>query len=67
MVDPTSDLGEDVTEETAPRCAVCGEPIVNEPTHRVVTRVEDGMVTTAHFCDENCRADWDGESASSGQ
>ena len=58
MVDPTSDLGEDVTEETAPRCATCAAAIVNEPTHRVVTRIEDGAVSTAHFCDSDCRAEW---------
>lgn len=55
MVDPTSDLGTDVTEEDAPRCEVCGEPILNEPTHRVVTRIEDGEVRTTHFCDEECK------------
>ncbi|MGM0715893.1 MAG: DUF7576 family protein [Halobacteriota archaeon] len=59
MVDPTSDLCEDVTEETAPRCAACGTPIVHEPTHKVVTRVDEGMVTTIHFCDADCRAAWD--------
>lgn len=60
MVDPTSDLGEDVTEEDAPRCAACEAPIVNEPTHRVVTWVEDDRVQVAHFCDEDCRAEWSG-------
>lgn len=59
MVDPTSDLEEDVTEENAPRCAVCDEPIINEPTHRVVTRIEDGAVVTAHFCDPSCRSKWE--------
>lgn len=56
MVDPTSDVGEDVTEETAPECAACGDPIVQEPTHRVVTWVEDGQIHHRHFCDEECRA-----------
>jgi hypothetical protein len=59
MVDPTSDLGEDVTEEDAPDCAVCGEPIVNEATHRVITWIEDDAVRTAHFCDESCRREWE--------
>jgi len=58
MVDPTSELNEDVSEEEAPRCAVCDEPLVREPDHRVVTRVEDGQVVTTHFCDEDCRAEW---------
>jgi len=58
MVDPTSDLGEDVTEEDAPTCTICGDPIVQETTHRVVTWIEDGEVQTAHFCDETCREEW---------
>ncbi|CCQ36160.1 homolog to small CPxCG-related zinc finger protein [Natronomonas moolapensis 8.8.11] len=58
MVDPTSDLGEDVTEDTAPRCAVCSEPIVNEPTHQVLTRVKEGSVSTVHFCTSACRSEW---------
>ncbi|TSD08518.1 hypothetical protein DP107_19565 [Haloglomus irregulare] len=61
MVDPTSDLGEDVTEEDAPRCGNCGEPILNDPGHRVITWVEDGDVRSAHFCDDSCRMNWDGE------
>jgi len=61
MVDPTSDLGADVTEANAPRCASCGDPIVNEPTHRVVTWIDEGRVETCHFCDETCRDDWDDE------
>lgn len=60
MVDPTSDLGEDVTEDDAPRCGTCGDPIVQAPGHRVITWVEDGAVRTEHFCDEECRRDWDG-------
>lgn len=60
MVDPTSEHGEDVSEEEAPRCAVCEDPIVYEPDHRVVTWVDDGEVRTVHFCDDACRADWDG-------
>ena len=59
MVDPTSDLGEDVTAEEAPNCKACGDPIVKEVTHRVVTWIEDESVRTAHFCGERCRRDWD--------
>ena len=59
MVDPTSDLGEDVTEADAPRCETCGDAIVGEANHRVVTWIEDGQVESAHFCDDDCRADWD--------
>lgn len=59
MVDPTSDLGEDVSEADAPSCETCGQPIVNEPSHRVVTWVEDGGVVTAHFCDDSCHSEWE--------
>lgn len=61
MVDPTSDLGEDVSEAEAPRCATCGDPIMADPSHRVVTWIEDGEVQHAHFCCEDCRAQWDGK------
>lgn len=63
MVDPTSDLGEDVSADDAPSCATCGSTILEDPNHRVITWIEDGAVETAHFCDEDCRMDWDGESA----
>lgn len=58
MVDPTSDLGEDVTEEDAPRCGTCGDPIVRQAGHRVVTWIVDDEVVTEHFCSESCRDDW---------
>lgn len=61
MVDPTSDLNEDVSEEEAPECATCNTPITNSATHRVITWIEDDDVQTAHFCDEDCRMDWDGD------
>lgn len=53
-IDPTSGLGEDTTEANAPRCVNCSEPIVNEPTHRVVTRIENDSVHTEHFCGVAC-------------
>ena len=59
MVDPTSDLGEDVTEDEAPRCAVCREPILREASHRVATRIEDETVVTEHFCGPECRDERD--------
>lgn len=61
MVDPTSDLGEDVDEESAPRCAACGSPVVDAPAHRVVTSVENGQVMHRHFCDDDCRERWPGD------
>jgi hypothetical protein len=60
MVDPTSDLGEDISESDAPTCETCGDSIVNEVTHRVLTWIEDDDVQAAHFCDDNCRMQWDG-------
>jgi hypothetical protein len=61
MVDPTSDIGEDVTEEDAPNCRSCGASIVDSPNHRVITWIEEGEVRSAHFCDEDCRMDWGGD------
>lgn len=60
MVDPTSDLGEDVTEAEAPRCAVCSEPILQDASHSVVTKIEDDSVVTTHFCSPDCQAERDG-------
>ena len=61
MVDPTSDLNEDVAEEDAPTCATCGAVLVDSPDHRVITWIEDGEVETAHFCDDACRMEWSGK------
>ncbi len=58
MVDPTSDLNEDVSEDDAPTCAVCGDALVQDPDHRVVTRVRDGEVQTTHFCSDAHRDEW---------
>jgi hypothetical protein len=63
MVDPTSDLGEDVAEEDAPRCGACGEPILGAVGHRVVTWIEDGSVSAVHFCDDDCRRAWNRKEA----
>ena len=59
MVDPTSDLGEDIDESNAPACATCGEKIVQSPTHRVVTWIEDGQAQERHFCSDECKAAYD--------
>lgn len=58
MADPTSDLGEDVTEETAPTCETCGEPIVRDAEHRVLTEIDDGQAIHTHFCSDACLEDW---------
>ncbi|SEO80966.1 hypothetical protein SAMN04487948_105267 [Halogranum amylolyticum] len=61
MVDPTSELGEDVDESTAPECATCGTKIVQSPTHRVVTEVEDDRIRHHHFCSDDCRNAWNAD------
>jgi hypothetical protein len=58
MVDPTSDLAEDVDEEDAPRCATCGTPVLYDPGHRTVSWVADGRVRHRHFCSEAHREEW---------
>lgn len=60
MVDPTSDLAEDIDEASAPSCAACGAPVTGDD-RRVVTWVADGEARARHFCDDDCRADWDGD------
>jgi hypothetical protein len=57
-VDPTSDLGEDVAEADAPTCAVTGEPIVEEESHRVLSWIEDGAVQSVHFSSPDRRDEW---------
>lgn len=58
MVDPTSDVGE-VDPDDAPECVVCGDPIVNDPSHRVVTWIDDdGFAQHKHFCDQECLDEW---------
>ena len=60
MVDPTSGLNEDVSEDDAPTCAVCGDALVENPDHRVLTRVDDDQVVTTHFCSDAHRERWSG-------
>ncbi len=63
MVDPTSDLNEDVDEADAPACEQCGSKLAADPDHRVVTWVEGTEVRTVHFCGDDCRGEWlDGRS-----
>ncbi|CAJ52464.1 DUF7576 family protein [Haloquadratum walsbyi] len=64
MVDPTSDLGEDVDESNASTCATCGEAIVQLPTHHVVTWIEDGTAQHRHFCSETCHTEFESNSNS---
>jgi len=59
-VDPMSGVGR-VSEEDAPRCEICGDAIVEDPDHYVVTWIEDGQVEHRHFCGMDCRERWDDE------
>jgi hypothetical protein len=59
MVEPTSDLEEDVDEEDAPECEVCDTKLIQQADHRVVTWVDDeNVVQHRHFCDDECRSAW---------
>ena len=60
MVDATSDLEEDVDEESAPRCATCEEPALGVG-RRTVTWVDGADVAHRSFCSRACRDDWDDE------
>jgi hypothetical protein len=57
-VDPTSEIGEDVEEADAPLCAVTGDPIVEEETHRVLSWIDDGTVQRLHFSSPRHREEW---------
>lgn len=59
MVDPTSDLNEDIDEADAPQCTTCGATVAMESSHRVTTWIDDDAVETVHFCDDACRENWD--------
>ncbi|QAU12354.1 hypothetical protein EKH57_06290 [Halorubrum sp. BOL3-1] len=63
MVDPTSELEEDVDEESAPRCVTCDGPALGVG-RRTVTWVDGGDAVHRHFCSESCRAAWDDERSS---
>lgn len=58
MVDPTSDLNENVDEEDAPSCETCGATLAAASEQRTISWVEDGTVHTVHFCDDECLNDW---------
>lgn len=58
MVDPTSDVGE-VEPDEAPTCAVCGDPILLDLEHRVITWVEDAEAQHRHFCSQECLDGWE--------
>jgi len=60
MVDATSDLEEDVDEESAPRCATCGGPALGVG-RQTVTWVDGADVVHRSFCSQACRDDWDDE------
>jgi hypothetical protein len=59
MVDPTSDVG-DGDSADAPACAHCGAPVTGDD-HRVRPTLDDDTIEHAHFCDDDCLAEWDGK------
>jgi len=65
MVDPTSDLEEDVDEESAPRCVTCGGPALGTG-RRTVTWTDDGEAVHRQFCSQDCRDEWTDERPSAG-
>ncbi|WP_123621463.1 hypothetical protein [Halorubrum sp. CSM-61] len=65
MVDPTSDLEEDVDEESAPRCATCGGPALGTD-RRTVTWVDGDGAVHRQFCSQACRDEWTDERPSAG-
>lgn len=58
MVDPTSALNENVDEDDAPSCEICGSNLATASEQRTVARIEDGSVLAVHFCDDDCLAEW---------
>ncbi|MGQ3327811.1 MULTISPECIES: DUF7576 family protein [Halorubrum] len=66
MVDPTSDLEGDIDEESAPRCAACGEPALGTG-RRTVTWVDGDDAVHRQFCSQGCRDEWTDERASAGK
>lgn len=49
-----------VADSDQPTCATCGESVFGKETRRVKTWVDGDSVTHVHFCDEDCRDEWDG-------
>lgn len=61
MIDPTSDVGK-VDEDEAPACEVCGDPIIEDSDHRVITWInDDNHVEHRHFCSDDCASAWEDE------
>ena len=60
MVDPTSDLEEDVDEDSAPRCDACGGAAFGVG-RRTLTWIDDGELRRRHFCGQACRDEWTDE------
>ena len=48
-----------IPEETAPKCAVCSDRVVDYPTKRVIaTATEDGDVEYKLFCGPSCESSY---------
>jgi len=49
----------DSTDEDAPECRQCGDPVESSSERRVITTVEDGTTVYKHFCNDDCRELWE--------
>lgn len=47
-----------ISEENAPKCAVCSSRIVDYPTNRVIATEKDGKVEYKHFCGPSCESSY---------
>lgn len=53
----------DATDDDAPRCHYCDDPVGGSSDRRVVPSVEDGTAIHLHFCDDDCLEAWESETA----
>ncbi|WP_440766140.1 DUF7576 family protein [Natronorubrum sp. DTA7] len=49
----------DSTDEDAPDCRACGDPVASSSEQRVVTTLENGEAQYLHFCSDDCLENWE--------
>jgi len=49
----------DSTDDDAPTCRDCGEPVKTDSSHRIASTVEDGKAVHLYFCTDDCFENWD--------
>ncbi|MFC4436637.1 MULTISPECIES: DUF7576 family protein [Natrialbaceae] len=49
----------DSTDEDAPECRACGDPVTEGGERRVVSIVENGEAVHYQFCSAACLESWD--------